>query len=58
MLPGLRFGLMQTKVGLAYILKNFKFTLNEQTKTPLEIDPLQFILTAKNTIYLNSVTVN
>lgn len=32
---GMRFGLMQTKVGLITLLRNFKISLNKKTKTPL-----------------------
>lgn len=32
---GSRFGLLQTKVGLASIIKNFKVTLNKKTKLPI-----------------------
>ncbi|CAG9764663.1 unnamed protein product [Ceutorhynchus assimilis] len=34
---GLRFGLMQSKVGLVSLLKNYKFTLNEKTRLPLKM---------------------
>nr|QZM07447.1 cytochrome P450 monooxygenase CYP6SZ2 [Lasioderma serricorne] len=32
---GMRFGLMQTKIGLLALLRNHKFRLNPKTKTPL-----------------------
>ncbi|XP_037815476.1 probable cytochrome P450 6a21 [Lucilia sericata] len=32
---GLRFGLMQTRVALAYLLKHFKFSVCEKTEVPL-----------------------
>lgn len=34
---GMRFGLMQTKVGLITLLRNFKVSLNKKTKTPLKL---------------------
>ncbi|KAF2898972.1 hypothetical protein ILUMI_07208 [Ignelater luminosus] len=51
---GLRFGVMQAKVGLAVLLQNYKFSLNDKTKIPLKMDPFSFILTAKGDIWLNS----
>ncbi|KAF2886489.1 hypothetical protein ILUMI_19683 [Ignelater luminosus] len=51
---GLRFGLMQTKVGLVTLLKRFKFTLHPKTELPLLFDPKGFILAAKNGIWLKA----
>ncbi|KAF5286957.1 hypothetical protein FQR65_LT12416 [Abscondita terminalis] len=36
---GLRFGLMQTKLGLAMLIRNFQFSLSTKMKLPIEIDP-------------------
>ncbi|XP_055696269.1 probable cytochrome P450 6a20 [Lutzomyia longipalpis] len=44
---GMRFGLMQVTVGLAYILNNFRLTLNSKTATPLELDPTDVITNVK-----------
>ncbi|XP_018319271.1 probable cytochrome P450 6a14 [Agrilus planipennis] len=41
---GLRLGILQAKVGLVAVLKDYKFTLNSRTITPLQFDPTQFIL--------------
>lgn len=49
---GLRFGIMQTKVGLATLLKNYRFSVSSRTKVPLEIDPTNFVLSAKDGIWL------
>lgn len=35
---GVRFGLLQTKLGIAELIKNFKFSLNKNTSYPLELD--------------------
>ncbi|KAF2897406.1 hypothetical protein ILUMI_08770 [Ignelater luminosus] len=51
---GLRFGLMQTKVGLITLLNRFRFTLHPNTKLPLCFDPKGFVLTADNGIWLNA----
>lgn len=42
---GLRFGILQIKVGIAHIIKNFAISLNKKTKLPLKIDPC-YILTS------------
>ncbi|GFG30581.1 hypothetical protein Cfor_10498 [Coptotermes formosanus] len=49
---GMRFGLLQTKVGLALLLSNFEFSVCEKTKQPLELNPKSFIISAKGGIWL------
>nr|CAI5826719.1 unnamed protein product [Callosobruchus analis] len=49
---GMRFGIMQTKVGLASILKNYRVSLNEKTKTPLKISIRSFIPTTDGGMWL------
>lgn len=44
---------MQTKVGLAQMVKNFEFSINRKTAIPIQFDPLEFILTAKGGIWLD-----
>ncbi|KAF2887325.1 hypothetical protein ILUMI_18848 [Ignelater luminosus] len=51
---GLRFGLMQVKVGLTILLKNYMFTLNDKTKTPIKMSPASFILTVLGDIWLDA----
>ncbi|KAK4878665.1 hypothetical protein RN001_011171 [Aquatica leii] len=50
---GLRFGLMQSKLGLAILIRNFQFSVNSKTKIPIEIDPTNLILSAKDPIWLD-----
>lgn len=50
--PGLRFGMMQAKVGLVALLTNFKFSPTERTQEPLVFDKLNGILAPKGGIYL------
>ncbi|CAH0555970.1 unnamed protein product [Brassicogethes aeneus] len=50
---GERFGVMQSKVGLATLLRRYKFTLSDKTQVPLKMHPLQFITTALGDIWLN-----
>jgi cytochrome P450 family 6 len=53
MFPGLCFGLVETKVVLTALLKNYKVTVNEKTKEPLELLPNTFILAVKGDIWLD-----
>nr|QEG78945.1 CYP6BH5 [Phaedon cochleariae] len=49
---GMRFGLMQVKLGLAILLKNYKVFPSPATETPLEIDPDTFVIHTKQRVYL------
>lgn len=51
---GLRFGLMQTKVGLASILRNFKFSVSSKTEEPLQMKANSLVLAAVGEIWLNA----
>nr|QTM97421.1 Cytochrome P450 [Sitophilus oryzae] len=50
---GLRFGLLQTKVGLISLLRNYRFTLNNKTKIPFEMEKSGIILSVKGDIWLD-----
>nr|QZM07469.1 cytochrome P450 monooxygenase CYP6TE1 [Lasioderma serricorne] len=50
---GLRFGMMQTKMGLIALLKNHKFTVNPKTQTPIVMDFSSIILAAKGGVWLD-----
>ncbi|XP_017487292.1 PREDICTED: cytochrome P450 6a2-like [Rhagoletis zephyria] len=50
---GLRFGKMQAMVGLALLLKHFKFSLAPRTKVPLEIKKEAFVLTSQDGIHVH-----
>ncbi|VEN46624.1 unnamed protein product [Callosobruchus maculatus] len=50
---GLRFGKMQTKVGLITVLNNYKVTLNKKTIYPIEYDPFSPILSIKGKVWLD-----
>lgn len=52
-LTGLRFGMLQTKVGLATILQNYEITLDKKTKQPMEIEKKVLITTSDSPIWLN-----
>lgn len=36
---GLRFGMMQSKIGIASLLQNFKFKLSSKTELPIKFNP-------------------
>lgn len=50
---GMRFGKMQTRVGLAYLLKSFKFSTCNKTEVPLTMDAKSFVTSSLNGIFLN-----
>lgn len=49
---GMRFGYMQTKVGLVSLLSKFKFNLHPRTPVPLIFDEAPLVLTAKGGVHL------
>ncbi|RZC05031.1 p450 domain containing protein [Asbolus verrucosus] len=50
----MRFGLMQSKVGLTSLLKNFRFTVNSRTTEPLKMKHNSIVLAAKGEIWLDA----
>ncbi|KAF7271442.1 hypothetical protein GWI33_015664, partial [Rhynchophorus ferrugineus] len=50
---GLRFGMMQSKVGLATMIRTFKVTLNKNTYFPLRMKKPSFITTVEGDVWLN-----
>ncbi|RZC37404.1 p450 domain containing protein, partial [Asbolus verrucosus] len=44
---GMRFGLMQAKMGLASVLRNFRFTVNKKTKEPLKMQAYSILLSVE-----------
>ena len=55
---GLRFGMMQAKIGMALILLNFKVELGAKTQVPLKFENSVFILTPKNGVHLKLTKIN
>lgn len=49
---------MQTKLGLATLIKNYKFTMNNKTIEPLVLDPHTIVLSSKQLVYLNAEKIN
>lgn len=50
---GLRFGMMQTRLGIATILNNFRVTPSQKTMIPLKYDPAGQLLSPLGGMYLN-----
>ncbi|XP_017016882.1 probable cytochrome P450 6a14 [Drosophila kikkawai] len=49
---GLRFGKMQTKIGIVSLLRRFKFSISKRTEVPLVLDIRSNTLNCKNGIHL------
>ncbi|XP_067005237.2 probable cytochrome P450 6a13 [Anabrus simplex] len=49
---GMRFGLLQAKLGLATLLRDFQFTPCKRTAIPLRYDPKSIVTASKDGIYL------
>ncbi|XP_050485248.1 cytochrome P450 6k1-like isoform X5 [Bombus huntii] len=50
---GLRLGLMQSKLGVVQVLKNYEVSPCEKTKTPVVLDPKALTTTSLGGLYLN-----
>lgn len=50
---GMRFGMLQTKIGLATVLRNYRVTLSDKTKLPIKFHPRLFIPTIEGDLWLN-----
>ena len=48
----MRFGLLQTKLTLALLLKNFNFSSCSKTENPIKIDPVTLIHGPKGSVWL------
>lgn len=54
---GLRFGMMQARVGMISVIQNFKISLNEKTKLPMNFSFKDLILSFSEKVYLDFVSV-
>ncbi|CAG9859907.1 unnamed protein product [Phyllotreta striolata] len=50
---GMRFGKLQTKVGIAFVLHKYKITLSKKTQIPMQIDPTKVFPTVIGGVWLN-----
>ncbi|KAM7344111.1 uncharacterized protein ACRADG_010943 [Cochliomyia hominivorax] len=55
---GMRFGKMQALVGLAVLLKNFKFSVCEKTQIPLKYDKNNFLCSSEKGVHLRVTKIN
>ncbi|XP_060652618.1 cytochrome P450 6a2-like [Drosophila nasuta] len=51
---GMRFGQMQTRIGLAQLIKNFKFSVCDKTDIPLKYNPMSIVLGTIGGIYVKA----
>ncbi|KAH8275378.1 hypothetical protein KR026_006051, partial [Drosophila bipectinata] len=49
---GLRFGLMQTCVGLAYLIRSYRFSVAPETQIPMKVVIKSILISAENGIHL------
>lgn len=48
----MRFGIVQAKVGLVTLLRDYRIKLHSATAVPLTLDPTCIITTAKGDVYV------
>lgn len=51
---GLRFGVLQTRLGLVSVLRNFRVTLNSKTIHPIRLDPKDVTMMPLGGIWLDN----
>ncbi|EDW91090.1 probable cytochrome P450 6a21 [Drosophila yakuba] len=54
---GMRFGQMQTRIGLALLIKDFKFSVCEKTTIPMKYNKEMFLIASESGIYLKAERV-
>jgi len=54
---GLRFGMLQSKVGLVSLIRNFNFTLNKKTPLPIEMSSSSLIISVKGEVWLDATKI-
>jgi len=54
---GMRFGQMQTRIGLSFLLKDFKFSVCDQTTIPMVYNKKTFLISSETGIFLKAERV-
>lgn len=54
----MRFGIVQAKVGLVSLLRDYRIRLHSKTKVPLMIEPSSFVTAAKGAVYVTLEEIN
>lgn len=54
---GLRFGRMQSRVGLVMLLKNYRFEVSAKTPIPMEFSPITAVLSPVDGMHLKVVKI-
>lgn len=55
---GVRFGMLQTKLGLAMVLKQFHFEVCAKTTIPIEIDHCSLLMLPKEGVWLKMIKID
>ncbi|KAJ3642767.1 hypothetical protein Zmor_025523 [Zophobas morio] len=50
---GQRFGSLQVKIGVAYIIRNFEISVNGKTQLPIKYDPVYILTLPKEPVWLD-----
>lgn len=50
---GLRFAMLQIKIGLVLLLRQYRFRVNAKTKEPIKINPKSPLVVPKNKIWID-----
>ena len=50
---GQRFGSLQVKIGVAYIIRNFEISVNGKTQLPIKHDPVYILTLPKEPVWLD-----
>lgn len=50
---GQRFGTLQIKIGVAYLIRNFEISVNKRTQLPIKYDPVYFLTLPKDPVWLD-----
>ncbi|XP_055588836.1 probable cytochrome P450 6a13 [Uranotaenia lowii] len=54
---GMRFGMMQIRLGMAYLLKNFRFMLSPKTSVPPQFNPVNILTGFQGGLWINVESV-